>query len=130
MATTKVTVGARALCFHDQSTGITICKGEVKELTSNQIHNRRIQRALNSGHIQLVTESAKAAKKYTDKEIEKLVNRLKKQYEKGMDSAKAAKSYTLEEATLMAKSLEIEVEENDTTQTLVEAIYNELNEEE
>ena len=28
-----VTVGPRAYSFHDQSTGITVCKGEDKELS-------------------------------------------------------------------------------------------------
>ncbi len=30
---TKVKVGSKAYIFHDQSTGITIKKGEIKELT-------------------------------------------------------------------------------------------------
>lgn len=33
--TFTVTVGPRAYSFHDQSTGITISRGEAKELTSS-----------------------------------------------------------------------------------------------
>jgi hypothetical protein len=122
---TKVTVGANALSFHDQSTGITIAKGEVKELNSNQARNRRIMRALNSGHLQYVTET-KEVKKYSKSDIEKLLTRLNKQYEKGIEPAKAAKTYTLEEATLMAKSLDIEIEEGDTVADIIEVICQEF----
>ena len=31
-----VTVGPRAYSFHDQSTGITVCRGEDKELSRRQ----------------------------------------------------------------------------------------------
>lgn len=36
-----VTVGSRAYSFHDQSTGITIARGEVKELSSRQFNSKR-----------------------------------------------------------------------------------------
>lgn len=36
-----VTVGPRAYSFHDQSTGITVCRGEDKELSRvNSVHQR------------------------------------------------------------------------------------------
>ena len=50
----KVTVGAKAYSFHDQSTGITICRGEEKELSARQYRTKKIQMALNSGHLRLV----------------------------------------------------------------------------
>ena len=41
----KVTVGAKAYSFHDQSTGITICRGEEKELSARQYRTKKIQMA-------------------------------------------------------------------------------------
>lgn len=125
---TKVTVGSRALSFHDQSTGITICKGEVKELNANQFRNRRIQRALNTGHLQLVSNEVSDVKKYNKSDITKLLERVKKQYSKGMEASKAAKAYSLEEAKLMAKEMDIELEEGDTITSILEAIYSEFKE--
>ncbi len=38
----KVTVGAKAYSFHDQSTGITICRGErKKELSARQYRTKK-----------------------------------------------------------------------------------------
>lgn len=37
---TKVKVGSKAYIFHDQSTGITIKKGEIKELTPQQYNSK------------------------------------------------------------------------------------------
>ena len=37
----KVTVGAKAYSFHDQSTGITICRGEEKELSARQYRTKK-----------------------------------------------------------------------------------------
>lgn len=127
--TTKVTVGPRAYSFHDQNTGITICKGEVKELSTRQLQSKRIRQAMSSGHLIMVME-AKEAQKYTKEDINKLLARLRKQAEKGMDPSKAAKSYSMEEATLMAKELGIEIENGDTVHTVVEAMFTEVNGEE
>ena len=48
---TKVKVGSKAYIFHDQSTGITIKKGEIKELTPQQYNSKRIRSAINGGHL-------------------------------------------------------------------------------
>ena len=67
----KVTVGAKAYSFHDQSTGITICRGEEKELSARQYSTKKIQMALNSGHLRLVLDK-KAVDKYSNDDIDKL----------------------------------------------------------
>lgn len=126
MANYKVTTGPKAYSFNDQATGITIARGEIKELTPAQFSNRRIQKALISGHLQQVMDM-KDPKKYTDKDIDKLVSKLQKQFEKGLESAKAAKSYSLEEAKLMAKHEDLEPDSDDTVATLIEAIYENWN---
>ena len=52
----QVTTGPNAYSFYDQSTGINIIRGEVKELTGAQYRTKRIQMAINSGHLVMVQE--------------------------------------------------------------------------
>lgn len=87
----KVTVGAKAYSFHDQSTGITICRGEEKELSARQYRTKKIQMALNSGHLRLVLDK-KATDKYSNDDIDKLEKKLNAQFEKGMEIKKNCQS--------------------------------------
>lgn len=86
----KVTVGAKAYSFHDQSTGITICRGEEKELSARQYRTKKIQMALNSGHLRLVLDK-KAVDKYSNDDIDKLEKKLKAQFEKVWKSKRLPK---------------------------------------
>lgn len=125
----KVTCGKNAYSFHDQSTGITICRGEVVELTNRQINSTRVRKALNSGHLAYVQEASDVKKKYSDSDIEKLIKKLKKQVGKGMEIEKIAKSYSEEEIQLMALNREIELEAEDSPQTILEALVEVVSEE-
>lgn len=123
----KVTVGAKAYSFHDQSTGITIARGEERELTPRQFGSKKIQMALNSGHLRMIADKNKV-EKYSDNDLDKLEKKLTAQFEKGMEVAKIAKAYTLEELTLIAARHEIVAEKNDTPVTLVQALLEEFEE--
>lgn len=123
----KVTVGAKAYSFHDQSTGITIARGEERELTLRQFGSKKIQMALNSGHLRMIADKNKV-EKYSASDLDKLEKKLIAQFEKGMEVAKIAKAYTLEELTLIAASHEIVAEKNDTPVTLVQALLEEFEE--
>lgn len=123
----KVTVGAKAYSFHDQSTGITIARGEERELTLRQFGSKKIQMALNSGHLRMIADKNKV-EKYSANDLDKLEKKLTAQFEKGMEVAKIAKAYTLEELTLMAARHEIVAEKNDTPVTLVQALLEEFEE--
>lgn len=123
----KVTVGAKAYSFHDQSTGITIARGEEKELTFRQFGSKKIQMALNSGHLRMIADKNKV-EKYSANDLDKLEKKLTAQFEKGMEVAKIAKAYTLEELTLIAARHEIVAEKNDTPVTLVQALLEEFEE--
>lgn len=126
MATSKkVQLGPNAYSFNDQATGISISRGEVKELTPRQLATTRIKRALAQGHLSLVLEE-KQAKKYTEEEIDKLINKLKAQHKKGMEISKVAKGYSDEEVQLIAKQLGFDVEKDDTTESLLTAIFEEF----
>lgn len=123
----KVTVGAKAYSFHDQSTGITIARGEERELTLRQFGSKKIQMALNSGHLRMIVDKNKV-EKYSANDLDKLEKKLTVQFEKGMEVAKIAKAYTLEELTLIAARHEIVAEKNDTPVTLVQALLEEFEE--
>lgn len=123
----KVTVGAKAYSFHDQSTGITIARGEERELTLRQLGSKKIQMALNSGHLRMIADKNKV-EKYSSNDLDKLEKKLTAQFEKGMEVAKIAKAYTLEELTLIAARHEIVAEKNDTPVTLVQALLEEFEE--
>ena len=123
----KVTVGAKAYSFHDQSTGITIARGEERELTPRQFGSKKIQMALNSGHLRMIADKNKI-EKYSSNDLDKLEKKLTAQFEKGMEVAKIAKAYTLEELTLIAARHEIVAEKNDTPVTLVQALLEEFEE--
>lgn len=123
----KVTVGTKAYSFHDQSTGITIARGEERELTLRQFGSKKIQMALNSGHLRMIADKNKV-EKYSANDLDKLEKKLTAQFEKGMEVAKIAKAYTLEELTLIAARHEIVAEKNDTPVTLVQALLEEFEE--
>lgn len=126
MANHFVTLGSRAYSFHDPALGISIARGEVKELSERQMQSRRIRAALNSGHLRIVTEDLNKVAKYTDEDIEKLDNKLRKQVGKGVDPSKIVSNFTEEEAKLLAAKHNIELEESDTLQSIIEAIIEDI----
>lgn len=123
----QVTTGPNAYSFYDQSTGINIIRGEVKELTGAQYRTKRIQMAINSGHLMLVQDGTKVDK-YDEKAIDKLYKKMKKQQSNGMEISKIAKAYSLEEAKLVAKSKGVEYDEKDTVQSILEVLLSDTEE--
>lgn len=124
METKIVTVGPKAYSFHDQATGITICRGYKKELTPRQYNSRKIQRALATGHLVLVANQT--LEPISEATIKKLVKKIQSQYKQGMEVAKVVKGYNLEQATAIAKEFSLEPEKGDTVESLITAIYEEL----
>lgn len=120
-----VTVGPRAYSFHDQSTGITVCKGEDKELSRRQYHTQKIQKAIAAGHLIIVADKSDI-EKYSESDIEKLDKRLSAQFKKGMTLEKLSKGYSLEELKLVANLHEIVAEKDDTVETLLQALLEEF----
>lgn len=120
-----VTVGPRAYSFHDQSTGITVCRGEDKELSRRQFRAPKIQKAIASGHLIIIADKSEI-EKYSEADIEKLDKRLNVQFKKGMTLEKLAKGYSLEELKLVAGLHEIVAEKDDTAETLLQALLEEF----
>lgn len=120
-----VTVGPRAYSFHDQSTDITVCKGEDKELSRRQYRTPKIQKAIAAGHLIIVADKSDI-EKYSESDIEKLDKRLNAQFKKGMTLEKLSKGYYLEELKLVANLHEIVAEKDDTVETLLQALLEEF----
>ena len=119
-----VTVGPRAYSFHDQSTGITVIRGQKKALSMRQYTSKKIQRALATGHLVLVANQVIPS--ISETEVNHMVKKIKAQYKQGMELAKVKKGYNFEQAKALAKAFDIEADPEDTVDTLIEAIYSEL----
>lgn len=133
MAIKYVTVNENSSIFHDQTTGITVLKGQVKKLNEYQQNSRRIQNALSSGHLVVVTDPEKLPKEGEDmkklneaEKVDILKNKFESMYKAGLGTQKFVQNFSLEELKEIASEYDIEAEEKDTKATLVEAILKEL----
>lgn len=122
---TKIALGKKAGIFHDQSTGITIKKGEIKELTDNQLKSKRVRQALNGGHLVVAVE-----KGFTEDKVKDNIDDLNKKFSdlvsNGTDNDKIAKSFNFDQLKMLAEKYEIELEESDTKVDVVKALVENL----
>lgn len=126
-----VTLGDKAQIFHDQATGITVRKGQVVELNVRQLSVPHIKRALQGGHLVYVQVQKKEQKQVREPEPldgAKILAAIKKKFDKGQTKEKIVASLNLEKAKAAAEAAEIEVEENDTVETICDAILETFNE--
>lgn len=126
---TKVKLGSKANIFHDLSTGITIRKGQVKELNAYQLNSKRIKSALNSGHLIYTNDEADKINKEDERvaTLKAYSSKLEDLYIKGVDASKASNAFTLDQLKMVAlEEYGIEAEKEDTKITLVEAIFEEI----
>jgi hypothetical protein len=124
-----ITLGPKANGFFDQTTGITIARGEKVEINDRQLRSRRIAMALNSGHL-IFAQPDQEVKKEKETDLQKLDKKLKAQYEKGVTLDKMTKDITMDQAKALADAHEIEVAEGDTVKDIIEAIVEDFKEEE
>ena len=124
-----ISLGPKANGFFDQTTGITIARGEKVEINDRQLRSRRIAMALNSGHL-IFAQPDQEVKKEKETDLQKLDKKLKAQYEKGVTLDKMTKDITMDQAKALADAHEIEVAEGDTVKDIIEAIVEDFKEEE
>lgn len=124
-----ITLGPKANGFFDQTTGITIARGEKVEINDRQLRSRRIAMALNSGHL-IFAQPDQEVKKEKETDLQKLDKKLKAQYEKGVTLDKMSKDITMDQAKALAETHEIEVAEGDTVKDIIEAVIEDFKEEE
>lgn len=129
MANITVQLGENASVFHDMKTGLTITKGQVVELNLQQQMNPKIKAALGGGHLVRVIGLPKEVK-----EIEKEVKYNPEEdkakfidlFNQRLDIKKLSNNFNLTQLKGIAELFEIEVEEDDTKASIVEAIVGEL----
>lgn len=129
MTNYTVTTGPKAYSFHDQATGITIIRGQEKELTIRQYTSKKIQRALATGHLVLVANK-NLMPKISETDLKRLDKKMRTQFSQGMELSKMAKGYTLDQVKALAsEKYQIEADSTDTVETLIQAITEEFSKE-
>ena len=127
MANITVQLGENASVFHDMKTGLTITKGQTVELNLQQQMNPKIKAALGVGHLVRVVglpkEVQKEEIKYNPEEDKAKFIDL---FNQGLDIKKLSNNFNLTQLKGIAELFEIEVEEDDTKASIVEAIVGEL----
>lgn len=121
-----VTVGDSAYSFYDASTGINIVRGEKKFLTPRQLSVMKIKKALSSGHLVYAADDNKPVEKYNEEKVEQMKARFDSMVQQGMDAKKIASAFNLEQITKIADEYSINVEAEDTVETVVEAIIADI----
>lgn len=137
MASPKyIKLNPKASIFYDQASKIKVLRNEVVEITEKQFNTRVIKAAIANGYLQEAKADefkaggamdAAAPKKEVDLEA------VKKKFEDLAEAEEAPEKikeqFNTEELKALAISLEIEPEEGDTKLDLVNAILDELKDE-
>lgn len=118
-------LGPKAYMFYDPSTGLTLTQGETVEISDSQVlASSALNRAIQGGH--LVLEQAPEAE---DEEPQKSDEDLKGILEdllKAGETKKAKKQFSLDVLKRIAALYNLEADENDTKDTLLQAIQSEI----
>lgn len=138
MASPKyIKLNPKASIFYDQASKIKVLRNEVVEITEKQFNSRVIKAALANGYLQeakadeLKASGVKANTLATKKEVD--LGAVKKKFKDLVEAEEAPEKikeqFNTEELKALAISLEIEPEEGDTKLDLVNAILDELKDE-
>lgn len=132
-----VKLSPKASIFYDQASKIKVLRKEVVELTDKQFNLRVIKAALANGY--LIEAKAEEFKAPGSKESspapkkEVYLEAVRKKFDELMEAEEAPEKikeqFNTEELKALAISLEIEPEEGDTKLDLVNAILDELKDE-
>lgn len=123
-----ISLGPKANGFFDQTTGLTIARGEKVEVNDRQLRSRRIAMALNAGHLVFV-QPDQSVEKEKVVDIQKIDKKLKAQYEKGVTIDKMVKDISMDQAKAIAELHDIEVDEGDTVKDIISAVVEDFKEE-
>lgn len=126
MANITVQLGEHASVFHDMKSGLTITKGQVVELNLQQQMNPKIKAALGGGHLVRVIGLPKEVKEEVKHNPEEDKAKFIDLFNQGLDIKKLSNNFNLTQLKGIAELFEIEVEEDDTKASIVEAIVGEL----
>ena len=113
----KVTLNEKASIFHDAYLGITIKKGETYELKSAMLQAPSIKRAINGGFLIRVAEESNTGKS--------LAQKFSEMAEAGISADKLKKTFNLAQLKEIAEANGLEVEADDTKDSIIEALLEE-----
>lgn len=123
-----LTLGKRANIFHDPYVGLTITKGDTKEVPDSVISIRRVKQAISSGHLVIVdppvVEEVNPVIKPEDL-IQNNLEKLNALVAGGKSLKEIAKAFKLDELKAMAEYKDIEVEESDTKEDILGVLVDE-----
>lgn len=132
-----IKLNPKASIFYDQASKIKVLRNEVVEITEKQFNSRVIKAALANGYLQeakadeLKASGVKANTPATKKEVD--LEAVRKKFDELVEAEEAPEKikeqFNTEELKALAISLEIEPEEGDTKLDLVNAILDELKDE-
>lgn len=137
MASPKyIKLNPKASIFYDQASKIKVLRNEVVEITEKQFNTRVIKAAIANGYLQEaktdgLTGGAKVNPPASKKEVD--LEAIKKKFEDLTEAVEAPEKikeqFNMKELKALAISLDIEPEEGDTKLDLVNAILDELKDE-
>lgn len=123
-----VSLNENAGIFHDIASGFTVYKGEIKELTVKAQASNKVKKAILNGHLvyaELAKEEVETKQEADNSNSpEKLVKKFQSALKKGQTDKLS--NFSFEDLKVMAESLNLVVEEGDTAESLIEAIFEEL----
>ena len=118
-----LTVSDKANIFHDPYSGVTIAKGEKKELSIAQLANRRVRAAIQSGHL-VYAELNETSDEVLD--IPALLDKAKKIASEAKAETKMPKKFNLDELKALVTHLDYQIEDTDTRETLSKILIEEF----
>lgn len=127
-----VTLGKNANFFRDSRFDISIAKNEVVELNAMQLNSPAVKKALQGGHLVFTEKPGnelKAPAKEEKKEltVEELAEAFVGFAGKKDPQKKIKKNFTIDQLKAIAPTFDVEVEEEDTVDTLIEALLDAIN---
>jgi hypothetical protein len=132
-----VKLSSKASIFYDQASKIKVLRKDVVELTDKQFNLRVIKAALANGYLietkaeEFKAPSSKESSPAPKKEVD--LEAVRKKFDELVEAEEAPEKikeqFNTEELKALAISLEIEPEEGDTKLDLVNAILDELKDE-
>lgn len=120
-----LTLGKRANIFHDPSVGLTITKGDVKEVAAAILNSKRVKTAIHSGHLVVVDKPVEEKVENPEDIVKGNLEKLSSMAQAGKSIKDIAKAFKLDELKLMAEAEGIEVEESDTKEDILGVLLEE-----
>lgn len=130
----KVRLGKNASVFHDPYSGVTVKPGKVVEISSLQARTRKIRDAINGGCLVVATSEEAPKKQVVNKTPDATPEELRKSFDSMVEADTNTEDllnvFNKKELAAIAGTYEIEVEKEDTKNSILSALleaYDEAN---